>query len=178
MSRVFCGLVLAVILAACGGGPASPSPNPPGAPSASELPAVQLPAPIEPLPPVSGASGLAELLVIQPVVKGVRGTRNGRNIFEYNITFTLKETGGRSGVTIRDVVTQIVDLSMTGPACWREALRVPAGGTLTAFADGRLGYCAPEISSDTPAASIYLSVSFLDDAGGLGAAQGQLAVTW
>jgi len=87
--------------------------------------------------------------------------------------FDLTETSGLSGATIRSI-TSLSDVvsDMTGVECWRDPIRVPAGGTLDTFDAGldSLGYCAPASATRDRSAQVSIVISFLDDAGRAGIA--------
>lgn len=95
----------------------------------------------------------------------------------YEFRFELKETGGRSGATIRNVITSVDNgqSETTGPECWGDTMRVPPGGTLIDFDSGwtDLSYCAPWSYSSKEAARYTVSVRFADDEG----REGILSVT-
>ena len=141
-------------VAGCSGSatPSTPSPTPaPGAPprTAAQLAIEDASVSVQPLP--SSAA------------------------FGYVARFALKETSGKSGATIQNVL--VGDLKgggeNTGPSCWRDTLRVPAGGTLDIFytdaGQRRLGYCAPVGYGDTSTPQVVVvRVSFVDDDGRTG----------
>ena len=70
--------------------------------------------------------------------------------FFYTVRFRLSEITGKSGATITYVETSTENSrSITGPACWRSAIRVAPGETLDLFDTGGVpqSYCAPEVDS-------------------------------
>ena len=90
--------------------------------------------------------------------------------YGFGAGFLLRETGGESGATIVSVVVRGPNGSdETGPGCWRDALRVPPGGTLDTFhteAGTRwLSYCAPGTGGPAIVSELGLTVHFIDDEG-------------
>jgi hypothetical protein len=93
----------------------------------------------------------------------------------------LRELSGASGARIKTVV--VVNPSQrtggnysqaTGESCWRDALDVPAGGTLDRFhtdaGSAWLSYCYVGIDSQVDISSLVLEVTFVDDVGNPGSA--------
>ena len=96
--------------------------------------------------------------------------------FSYLVRFRLRETGGESGATVGDILVSGAGESQeTGPACWRDSLRVPPGGTLSTFETDEglewLLYCAPGSGGTTPTPTLRVTVHFTDDSGRTGTAQ-------
>ena len=92
--------------------------------------------------------------------------------YGYSIRFRLKETGGESFADVGDITVVGPDGSeATGPSCWIENLRVPAGGTLDTFFTDEgttsLSYCAPWYSGRTATPpALKLIVNFTGQTGG------------
>ena len=95
----------------------------------------------------------------------------------YEVRFQLRETGGKSGATVQNVLVLDPDGGgdNTGPGCWVTPLRVPPGGTLDAFDTHEgtdwLRYCAVvRRGHRTPVLQLQVVVTFTDDQGGEGSA--------
>ena len=60
----------------------------------------------------------------------------------------------------------------TGPGCWRDQLRVPAGGALDTFYTDAgaqwLGCCGPGSGGTTASPALAAEVTFRDDSGVVG----------
>jgi hypothetical protein len=154
-----------VPIANCSGAPSAPGPLPQGGRTAL-VPA-----------PTAAAS-----LVIQRTSVLVYPQQVG-DAFGYEPRFQLTETSGNSGATIQNVFVGDSKGSgdNTGPGCWRDALRVPPGGTLDTFYTDEglkwLGYCAPGSGGRTQTPELLLVVSFTDDDGRTGTVQIVATVT-
>src|SRR5262249_15685478 len=168
---MFVFIAVLQISAGCSGSPT------PAAPSQ-----VSLPSPTPPSrPPATPAETTAAQLVIeQQSMKVVYPAVNG--YFQYELRFLLRETTGKSGATIENLL--VGDGrgggDNTGPACWRETLRVPPGGTLDTFYTEAgwkwLGYCGifPNFRTENPP-MLYVVVTFKDDDGRTGSITGAVS---
>jgi hypothetical protein len=96
--------------------------------------------------------------------------------FGYEPRFQLRETSGNSGATIAQLAISASNTTeFTGPACWRDALRVPPGGTLDTFYSDAgtqwLSYCGAGGSGPTQTPTVVIKVTFTDDNGQLATAE-------
>ena len=147
-SRAAVAVIAGVLLTGCNS-PVSPSLPPPGAPPAS------LDNPSNALVTIEGA-----FAYITPQSAW----------FGYAPRFLLRETSGRSGATVEHiVVSHQSGADAAGPSCWRDALRVPAGGQLDTFhteaGAGWLLYCAPGSGGPISRPELRVIVTFRDDNG-------------
>jgi hypothetical protein len=135
--------------------------------SGSATPSTPSPTPAPVAPRTAAQLAIEDASVnVQPLPTG--------SAFGYDVRFALRETSGKSGATIQNVL--VGDLKgggdNTGPGCWRDSLRVPPGGTLDVFytdaGQRSLGYCAPWTSGDTPTPQVMVTVTFVDDDGRIG----------
>lgn len=102
--------------------------------------------------------------------------------FGYDVRFGLTETGGKSRATIQNVF--VGDFAgggdNTGPGCWIDPLRVPAGGSLDVFETDAgimwLSYCAPASGGFSDKPELLIIVSFSDDDGRSGNARATATV--
>jgi hypothetical protein len=135
-------------------------------------------------PPVRATLALSELSVVVS-----RFAQHDTVYWGYEPKFRVAETSGGTGAVITAVrVAAPFPVSPpdsiweeTSEACWRNPLRVEAGGTLEAFniepwtdggwTKGGLGYCAPSLASyrDEGLPSVVITVTFTDDNGNHGA---------
>lgn len=149
----------------CGSAPQSPfSPS---------LPVVSAPAPPAPEVPSTVASlALEDAFAIGGICgKDTCGPGAG---YGYEVRFLVRELGGRSGATIKEILVYNpnhapgdTSSQAAGESCWREELRVPPGGTLDTFytdAGSRwLSYCYVGIGASTEVSSLSIEVFFVDD---------------
>ncbi|HUR22140.1 MAG TPA: hypothetical protein VMZ90_15090 [Vicinamibacterales bacterium] len=94
--------------------------------------------------------------------------------FGYGVRFLLRETGGKSGARIDQVVVYGPSGSdETSAGCWRDLLRVPALGRLDTFYTDQgsdwLLYCGPGSGGTTASPALTVIVTFTDDFGVTGA---------
>lgn len=96
-------------------------------------------------------------------------------------SFTLTETGGRSGATIQNIQSTVDNGNSdnTGVGCWRERIRVEPGGSLATFDAGwdSLGDRAPSAGSSTPSSRVKVAVTYTDDDGRTGTIDAVALVT-
>ena len=156
--------VLLVLSMGCGTAPSAPSRTiQPTAPTEIPPSSLILPAPV--------STTAASLAIEAP---SVTIFPDGPNYFGYGVRFRLTETGGKSGATIQNVFVGFTDGGgdHTGPSCWRDTIRVPAGATLDTFYTNEgldwLAYCAPHSGGYSQTPDLHVFVSFTDDYGGSG----------
>jgi hypothetical protein len=84
--------------------------------------------------------------------------------YELDGVFTLTETSGLGGATLRSVVFAVGSATDTQDAgCWGDApIRIPPNGT---FTSATLGYCAPFLRVLTVDSFADLTVSYRNDDG-------------
>ena len=71
--------------------------------------------------PSAGASSSAAVLSVSRfTATAVPTSEDGIYKFVYLVRFALSETGGKSGATIQNIETAVVDRFSTGPGCWRD----------------------------------------------------------
>lgn len=95
--------------------------------------------------------------------------------YELDGVFTLTETSGRGGATLRSVVFAAGSaIDMQDASCWGDApIRVPPNGTFTSVT---LGYCAPFLRVFTADGSADLTVSLQNDDGSRGEVRASAAI--
>ena len=90
--------------------------------------------------------------------------------FGYAVRFMLRETSRASDATIERIVIYGPSGSdETGPQCWRDRLRLPAGGELDTFYTDAgaqwLSYCGPGSGGTTASPRLEAEITFSDDRG-------------
>ena len=141
-----------VFIGGCGGSPSTP--------------AAPTPVPSSPTPPPTSNRSSASVAVEDPfAIVFSQGSR-----FGYAIRFLLRETSGASGATIEDIVIYGPSGSdLTGQGCWRDQLRLPAGGALDTFYTDAgaqwLGYRGPGSGGTTASPMLEAEITFRDDRG-------------
>ena len=151
-----------------------------GSPLAPSLAADPL-APTSPLPPIPPSpSQTVASVVIQdafaigsrPWTCGTGGCVPGET-YVYEVRFSVAETGGRSGATIKEV--KVINpaaaggtfAQLTSESCWRDELWVAPGGTLDTFYTDEgsrwLGYCYVGIDAPPAISMLQLQIFFVDD---------------
>ena len=164
-------LVFATNLAVgCDSAPQSPTSPFSGAPSPTPTPA--------PTAPASSAS-LASLAIEDAFA--IANVVNGRYVYE--VRFLLRETGGKSGATVKETVVINPNVlpsgystysQAQGESCWIEELRVPPGGMLDIFYTDAgskwLSYCWVGVDAPPNVPNLRLEVHFKDDGGPRGLA--------
>jgi hypothetical protein len=83
-----------------------------------------------PPPPANASLAIEELTFL----------RNDGPRLGYDVRIQLRETSGKSGATITNVLVGDVrgGGDNTGPSCWGVALRIPPGGMLDTFIPTRV----------------------------------------
>ena len=140
-----------VFLAGCGGSPSAPA----------------APVPVTPVTTPSPSGRSSASVAVENPFAIVRSQGSG---FGYAVRFMLRETSRASGATIERIVIYGPSGSdETGPGCWRDRLRLPAGGELDTFytdAGARwLSYCGPGAGGTTASPRLEAEITFSDDRG-------------
>lgn len=146
------GLIVATLMAGAGCG------DPPTKPSLSSTPTPT------PTPKDSAAASYVienAFAIVHPLAYPLGSG------FGYEVRFLLRETTGRGSAIVEEVaVAGPNGTDLTGPGCWHDDLRVPAGGTLDTFytdaGSSWLGYCGPGSGGSTPTPSLTIKVTLND----------------
>jgi hypothetical protein len=152
------GAVGLVLIGGCSGSPSTPA-GPTPVPFS----------PTQPQPPPPSNPSSASVVIENPfAIVHSEGSR-----FGYAVRFLLRETSGASGATIeRIVIYGPFGSDETGPVCWKDQLRVPAGGALDTFYTDAgaqwLSYCGPGSGGTTASPALVAEVTFRDDRGVVG----------
>jgi hypothetical protein len=111
---------------------------------------------------------------------GVYPTAKGSRVW-WDVSFRLRETGGRSGAVIEQVsVSGGGDEVIISEGCWRRDIRVEPGGIQDTFLWGperdSLSQCAPGFLGRTVMPAIRVVVTFVDDSGVRGSVEATLEI--
>ena len=130
-------------------------------------------APTSPLPPVAPSPSQPVASVVIEDAFAIGGSIPGAG-YLYEVRFLVREIGGRSGATVKEV--KVINpaaasggtyAQLASESCWREELWVAPGGTLDTFYTDEgsrwLGYCYVGIDGPPAVSSLQLQVFFVDD---------------
>jgi hypothetical protein len=151
---------LGLLFIGCSGSPSTPA-APTPVPSSPTQPA--------PTPPPTTNPSSASVVIEDPFAI----VRSDGSRFGYDVRFLLRETSGASGATIERIVIYGPSGSdETGSICWKDQIRVPAGGALDTFYTDAgaqsLTYCGPGSGGTTASPVLAAAVTFRDDSGVVG----------